>query len=90
MPQKRGNKVIFNTRKHSNEKVYDNIDTLETALLNKNKVIFRYYDLDMNHKKVYRRDGHHYVVEPIALVFNEDNYYVSVYSAKHDHSKLPY
>lgn len=80
----KGNKVIFNTRKHSNENVYENIDTLETALLNKNKVIFRYYDLDMNHEKVYRRDGHHYVVEPIALVFNEDNYYVSVFSAKHD------
>ncbi|MCD7804981.1 MAG: WYL domain-containing protein [Oscillospiraceae bacterium] len=78
------NKVLFNTRKHSNENVYSNIDALETALLKKKKVVFCYYDLDMNHEKVYRREGHHYVVEPIALVFNEDNYYLSTYSPKHD------
>ena len=40
--------------------------------------------MDENGQKVYRRSGHHYVVEPIALVFNEDNYYMVCYSAKHD------
>ena len=37
-------------------------------------------------EKVYRRNGHHYVVEPIALVFNDDNYYLMVYSSKHDNT----
>ena len=78
------NIVCFNTRKHSNETIYYNVDCLENAIQNNKKVIFLYYDLDEHGEKVYRRDGHHYVVEPIALVFNDDNYYLTCYSAKHD------
>lgn len=80
------NMVCFNTRKHSNEHIYYNVDVLEEAILTKRKVIFRYFDLNENREKVFRKDGHHYVVEPIALVFNEDNYYLMVYSAKHDNT----
>lgn len=78
------NMVCFNTRKHSNEKILYTIDALEEAILTQKKVIFLYFDLDENGQRVYRRDGHHYVVEPIALVFNEDNYYMSCYSSRHD------
>lgn len=78
------NMVCFNTRKHSNEKILYSVDTLEEAILSQKKVIFLYYDLDEKGERVYRRDGHHYVVEPIALVFNEDNYYLTCYSARHD------
>ncbi len=82
----KGNLVHFNTRKHSNESIYYNVDALEDALQLKKKVIFRYFDLDADCNKVYRRDGHHYVVEPVALVFNEDNYYLVVYSSRHDNT----
>ena len=78
------NMVCFNTRKHSNERIFYNVDYLEDAILQQRKVIFRYFDLDENGERIYRRDGHHYVVEPIALVFNEDNYYLTCYSARHD------
>ena len=78
------NLVCFNTRKHSNETVYYSVGYLEDAIQQQNKVLFRYFDLDEHGEKIYRRDGHRYVVEPVALVFHEDNYYVVVYSAKHD------
>lgn len=78
------NMVCFNTRKHSNEKILYTVDTLEEAILSQKKVIFLYFDLDENGQRVYRRGGHHYVVEPVALVFNEDNYYMSCYSSRHD------
>ena len=78
------NMVCFNTRKHSNEKILYTIDTLEAAILNQKKVIFLYFDLDENGQRVYRRGGHHYVVEPVALVFNEDNYYLTSYSSRFD------
>lgn len=78
------NMVCFNTRKHSNERILYNVDALEKAILCKKKVIFYYFDLDEHGNRVYRLNGHHYVVEPIALVFNEDNYYLSCYSSKHD------
>ncbi len=78
------NMVCFNTRKHSNEKILYIVDTLEEAILSQKKVIFLYFDLDENAQRVYRRGGHHYVVEPVALVFNEDNYYLTCYSSRHD------
>lgn len=82
----KSNIVCFNTRKHSNESIYYSVNYLEDAIEKKKKVIFRYYDLNENGEKVYRREGHHYVVEPIALIFNEDNYYLICYSAKHDNT----
>lgn len=80
----KSNMVCFNTRKHSNEHIYYNVDTLESAIQDNKKVIFYYYNLDENGNKVYRRNHHHYVVEPVGLVFNEDNYYLMVYSSRHD------
>ena len=57
---------------------------MELALEQQKKVLFRYFTLNEKGEKVYRRDGHRYVVEPVALVFNEDNYYVLTYSSRHD------
>lgn len=82
----KSNMVCFNTRKHSNESIYYNVGFLEDAIQRQKKVIFYYYDLNENGEKVYRREHHHYVVEPIALVFNEDNYYLIVYSSRHDNT----
>lgn len=78
------NMVCFNTRKHSNERIFYNVDDLEEAILRQKKVLFRYFDLNEKGERVYRRDGHRYVVEPVALVFNEDNYYLTCYSSRHD------
>ncbi len=80
----KSNMVCFNTRKHSNESIYYNVGYLEDAIQQQKKVIFCYFDLNEHGEKIYRREGHHYVVEPIGLVFNEDNYYLMIYSARHD------
>lgn len=76
--------MFFNTHKHSNETIYCNVGYLEEALQQQNKVLFRYFDLDENGDKVYRRDGQRYVIEPVASVFHEDNYYLIAYSEKHN------
>ena len=76
--------VCFNTRKHSNEKIFYNVNELENAILRQNKILFRYFDLNEKGERVYRREGHRYVAEPVALVFNEDNYYLMCYSSRHD------
>ena len=78
----KGNLVCFNTRKHSNEQIFYNIDALETAIQQQKKVLFRYFTLNENGEKIYRREGHRYVVEPIALVFSEENYYLITYSSR--------
>lgn len=79
----RSNIVNFKTAKHSNEQIFYNVDALEMAIDRQKKVLFRYFDLNENCQKVYRREGHRYVVEPIALIFNEDNYYLLCYSSRH-------
>ena len=80
----KGNLVCFNTRKHTNEHIFYNVDALEQAVEQQKKVLFRYFVLNEKGEKIYRRDGHRYVVEPVALVFNEDNYYVITYSDRYD------
>ena len=40
--------------------------------------------MDEKHQKVYRREKQRYVVDPVALVYNEDNYYLMCFSAKHN------
>lgn len=79
----KGNMVCFNTRKHSNEAIYYNVGFLEEALEQKKKASFYYFDLDENSSKVYRKNRERYIVEPMALIFNEDNYYLMCYSSKY-------
>lgn len=82
----KSNMVCFNTCKHSNEAIYYNVGFLEEAIEQHKKVIFYYYDLNENGEKVYRHEHHHYVVEPVSLIFNEDNYYLMTYSSRHDNT----
>lgn len=77
------NLITFNTRKHTNEQVYYAVLNIETALINRKKVSFFYYDLDENGQRQFRKDKARYVVDPIALVMHEDNYYLLAYSTKY-------
>lgn len=79
-----GNIVHFNTRKHTNEQIYINVNALENAIRNGQKVSFQYFDLDEKLRKAYRREGEVYTAEPVALVFNNDNYYLMTYDATAD------
>ncbi|SDB41223.1 Predicted DNA-binding transcriptional regulator YafY, contains an HTH and WYL domains [Ruminococcaceae bacterium FB2012] len=85
-----GSLVHFNTRKHTNEHIYYNVEILEQAVRDKLKATFRYFDLDENLNKVYRRDGAVYKTEPIALVFNNDNYYLMTYDPSADNNVRNY
>lgn len=77
------NIVQFNTAKSSNESIYYSVNEIVTAINNRQKIIFLYFDYDTNHKKVYRRDGHHYVVSPYATVFSDGHYYLVTYDSRY-------
>ena len=79
----RANMICFNTRKHTNEGIYSNVTCIEEAVRTRRKVTFLYYDLDENKNKVYRKDKARYIADPIALIYNEDNYYLMCYSDKY-------
>ena len=69
--------------KHTNESVYYNVNALSEAIRKDKKASFLYFDLDSKGKKVYRKKEP-YLVEPLALVFSNDNYYLAAYNAKYD------
>lgn len=79
----RKNIVCFNTRKHSNEKIYYTVDTIINAIDKGKQISFKYYQLNENREKLYKR-SERYLMDPIALIFLEDNYYLSCYYKKHN------
>lgn len=79
----KGNQVAFNTRKHSNTDILRTVDVINRAITEHKKISFRYFDLDENKERVFRKNKRRYLESPAALVFNNDNYYVVCYSSKH-------
>ena len=67
--------------KTMNESIYYNIDKLYSAIATRNAITFRYFDYDMYHKKVFRREGERYNASPYGLVWNNENYYLVAYDA---------
>ncbi len=88
------NTACVNTRKHRNESILYTIDGIEDAIVRKKKVAYRYFHLDENAERVYRTDDSgekkRYCVDPVALVFNGDNYYLMAYSSRHPESTACY
>lgn len=62
--------------KSMNESAYYSVDAIHTAISHHRVVAFRYFDLDRNKEKVYRREGAEYRVEPYCLVWDNAQYYL--------------
>lgn len=73
------NAVKFNTIKHINERIYYTIDQLEKALRTNKKICIVYYHLDENGEKIYHTDGGKHIVEPISLIYDSNEYYLTCY-----------
>ena len=84
------NIVEFSAVKSTNEKIYYSINEINTAINGDKKISFCYFDYNAHHKCVYRTDKenpskmHLYVVNPLATVYKNDNYYLFCYSDNHD------
>ncbi len=78
------NIVQFNTAKNSNESIFYSVNEIVTAINNRQKIIFLYFDYDSKHNRVYRREGHHYVVSPIATIFADGHYYLVIYDKRYE------
>ena len=76
--------VCFNKRKHDNEAVYLNVSTIKKAIAARRKISFVYFDKDENNQRIYRKDRKRYVTDPMAVIWNEDNYYCMCFSSKYD------
>lgn len=77
------NIVKFNSTKGTNEHIYYSVSEIATAINNHKKLTFVYFDYNEKHKKVYRKEGLKYLVNPVATVFADDKYYLVCYDDKH-------
>lgn len=77
------NIVRFNTTKSTNENIFYSISEINAAIENNKKVSFEYFDFNEKHERVYRKERKRYFVNPMATIFDDDNYYLIAYYAKH-------
>ena len=70
--------------KRSNSQIIYNIDAIEKAIKEGMQISFKYFSLDENKQRVYRKDGARYIVNPLVMVWNRDNYYLVCYHDNHD------
>lgn len=72
--------------KRNNSHIIYTIDTLKQAIASNKKVSFQYYSLDYKKNRLYRKGGERYVVNPLVVVWNKDNYYLVCYYDKYDNT----
>ena len=74
------NRICFNIRKQTNNCILDTIAIIEESFKLQTQVSFFYFKHDENGNRVYQRGKERYVVDPIALIYTDDNYYLRCYN----------
>ena len=74
---------VTNRVKTVNEKIYYNVDKIHEAISKNQQIKFRYFELGVDKKKVYRKEGGLYTESPLALSWDDENYYMIVYKTKY-------
>ncbi len=74
---------VTNRVKAVNEQIYYNVDKIYEAISENRQITFRYFELDVDKQKVYRKDGGLYCESPLALSWDDENYYMIVYKKKY-------
>jgi len=74
---------VFEKEKHANEQIWYNVDALRQAIAGNKKVLFKYFNYDLNGEKIFRKKGGTYLVNPLGLVYSQDNYYLIAYGDKY-------
>ena len=74
---------VTNRVKTLNEQIYYNVDKIHEAIAENRQITFAYFDIDVNKKKVYRKNGDRYKESPVSLTWDDENYYLITYKEKY-------
>lgn len=69
--------------KPHNEKIYYIIDGIQNAILESHQIQFQYYEYTPQKERILKHDGYFYKLDPYALEWKNDHYYLIGYSHKH-------
>ena len=75
---------VTNRVKTVNERIYYNVDKIHESIAEDKQITFKYFDIDVNKKKVYRKEGNIYTESPVSLTWDDENYYLITYKDKYD------
>ncbi|MCD8048573.1 MAG: WYL domain-containing protein [Clostridia bacterium] len=68
---------VDSRNKTNNEEIYIISDKIQTAVIEKKKVCFQYFDYGVDGKKAVRHNGEQYIVSPFDLIWSNDTYYLA-------------
>lgn len=74
---------VTNRVKTLNEHIYYNVDKIHDAIAANKQITFKYFDLNVDKKKVYRKNGNIYQETPVSLTWADENYYLITYKEKY-------
>lgn len=66
--------------KAPNEAIFYTVDAVHSAIRDNRKICFSYFRYNADKQFVERKPGHIYTVSPLALVFDNENYYLIAYA----------
>lgn len=69
--------------KNGNDYVYYNIDAITSAILEKKKLSFLYFDYGCHNERLYRKDKERYVVNPLGMIYSGENFYLVCFHDKY-------
>lgn len=75
---------VSNRVKTFNETIYYNVDKIHEAIAANKQITFKYFEMNVDKKKVYRKNGNLYTESPVALTWDDENYYLITYKEKYD------
>ena len=75
---------VMDRVKTLNEQIYYNVDKIHDAIAENKQISFRYFDMNVDKVKVYRKDGNLYKESPVALTWDDENYYLITYKDKYN------
>lgn len=74
------NRIRFNIRKQTNNSIWNSISVIEESFKRQTQISFLYFKHDEKGNRVYQRGKKRYIVDPIALIYENDNYYLRCYN----------
>ncbi len=74
--------TIYNRPKTSNETIYYNVDKIHSAIFHNQQITYQYVEWNMKKETTIRHGGEHYIVSPLHLIWDDENYYLIGYDEK--------
>ena len=68
--------VVLDRVKNMNTEIHKSLGVISSAIANNRQIRFKYFDYDINKRRVYRKRGGYYQISPYELVYTDDNYYL--------------